>query len=205
MSRLDDLAVKFQSEIRRLGRNCNRAEVLFRRGSIRLRDCELIYEASFIASVADFEQMFEAMLVEMIRMGRGTIKGSYSLISAKSRIAIRRVVLGGKPYAEFMPIDKAVKRAAVFLSEPVPFAKIGRAETDILSQAMYVRNAIAHGSEYAAEIFRRKVVGVNDLPLNRRRPGAYLRQEFRGGPAQTRHELYLITMHNVSKLLPLLW
>jgi hypothetical protein len=205
LSRLDELGNGFQSHLRRLNRNCSRAERLVSTGRISVGDCELIYEASFIASVGSLEHMIEAMLIEMIRMERGSAKGNRSLIFATSRATIRNIVLGGRSYVEFLPIDRAVARAGIFLSDPVPFSKLGAFEVDLMKQAMYVRNAIAHRSEHATAVFRRSVAGVNQLPPNRRHPGAYLRSVFRVQPTQTRQELYFAAMQTISRALPSLW
>jgi hypothetical protein len=133
LTRLDKLSLGFQSSLKRLNRKCVRADTLLRNGLVTISDCDLIYEATFLTGVAALEHFFEAALIEMIWMGKGSMPHNRAVITATSRDAIRRLILLGREYGEFMPLGKAIDRARLFLSSPVPFASFSQSDKDLLT------------------------------------------------------------------------
>ncbi len=109
-----------------------------------ITDCELIYEATFLTAVASLENLLETFLIEMIWTRRGAVPGNKAIVSAPSRWAIRRVILLGRDYGEYMPLRKAIERAEIFLTHPVPFSNIPAADKELLTYSSIVRNAVAH-------------------------------------------------------------
>jgi hypothetical protein len=83
-----------------------------------------------------------------------------------------------------MPLGKTIDRARIILRDPVPFASFAQADKDLLTQSMYVRNAIAHRSDYSLSAFPTKLPGIYLLSANRRYPGPYLRQVSAAAPAR---------------------
>jgi hypothetical protein len=170
-----------------------------------VKDCDLLYEATFLSAVAFFEDALELLLTEMISGQKGTRKGSFAVVSAKSRDVLRHLIHGDLDYVEMLPFDKTVKLARRFPKAPVPFEVLDGGDRSRLADVVKVRNAIAHRSPHALGTFRTKVTGVNTLPLNRRYPGPFLRQVFRVAPDQTRHELYLLTLSKAASEIRAQW
>ena len=97
------------------------------------------------------------------------------------------------------------EQAKQFLQEGKPFDSVGDADRSILSDAVKVRNAIAHRSGRAISLFRTNVPGVDVLPSNRQFPGPYLRREYRAFPTQRWIDLYFDTMEIVGRRLVSDW
>jgi hypothetical protein len=93
-------------------------------------------------------------------------------------------------YISLPTVKKAQQTYDLFVRDGLPFSSISEANQSYIQQAIWIRNAIAHASTYAHRVFREKVPGVAALPSNRRRPGAFLRHEFRVSPSQRRFDLY---------------
>jgi hypothetical protein len=115
------------------------------------------------------------------------------------------LILQGEEYSQLLPLERTIKLAKTFLTDPVPFDITDQGARSLLSQSVKIRNAIAHQSAFALKTFRAKVNGVENLPLNRRYPGPFLRQVFRTSPTQTRHELYTSALKSVAQAVASAW
>jgi hypothetical protein len=205
LSRLDRILKNLQRRLVRLTNSRARADELLVASDIGIRDCELLYEATFLTGMAAFEDTLGEMLIEMVSGHKGSRAGNSCLITARSRDVLRTIMLGDDDYLKILPIDNIITLASRFLKPPIPFDIPDLGDRSRLSDALRIRNAIAHRSPFALDTFRKKVMGVGTLAANRRYPGPFLRQEFRTAPPQTRHELYLSSLFKISADIAARW
>jgi hypothetical protein len=196
---------KFELSLARLEVSRRRVDRLFRSGALAAREYDLLYESMFLAAVTQFEDLIERFLIHMIHQGRGPSRRSTALVSAKSKDVIRTLLLQGDDYLQVLPLDRTIRLARSFLTDPVPFEISDDGTRGLLGQSVKIRNAIAHRSPFALSTFRSKVSGVETLPRNRRYPGPFLRQIFRTNPAQTRHELYVSALKTAAQMIAASW
>ncbi len=197
MAGLADLATQYQHRVSRLLGCLNRVEAAQSNGDLKALDADLLYESTFITAVALFESMLEDLLVEAVCGPRGRA-GNYAIVTARSRDRFRIVLRQGKAYVDLMPFKRVIDCARLYVNDGQPFASVPDADRSLLAQVQYTRNAIAHRSESATNEFKVKVPGVGSLPVNRQRPGPFLRTSYRTNPRQSRSELYLGTMARIA-------
>ena len=164
------------------------------RGQLTSTEEDLIYESAFLASCGQFEAILKVLLQEFVcGVPSSTPQALHALVRPRSRQAFDVVLRQGRPFAECLPYDKLADLAKLYLRDGRPFTDIGvvmPAERQLLSEAVLVRNAIAHRSDYAMRQFRTKVPGVDRLPPNRQFPGPHLKKVFRIQPEQQYIEAY---------------
>ena len=189
MSTVPDLGREFQRRLTRLGETVSRIDQTLASGAVRQADVGHVYEATFVAAVAEFEATLEEILIEAVCGRRPLRRGRYPLLAPKSRGSFRAIVLQGRQYVEMIPFGRALDLAAMYLKDGKPFSEVTNVDRQTIAEALLIRNAIAHRSRSALDKFKGGVPGVDRLPANQRRPAAYLRRQVRVG--QTRHSAYL--------------
>lgn len=195
----------FNNHIAKLDLSRQRADMLFAKRALLVREYDLLYESTFLSAVTHFEDFLERLLVHMIYARRGPSRSCTALVSANSRDIIRQLILQGEDYVQLLPLERTIRLAKTFLTEPVPFDIQDQGARSLLSQSVKIRNAIAHQSPFALKAFRTRVNGVENLPQNRRYPGPFLRQVFRVNPTQTRHELYTSALRTAAQIVASAW
>jgi len=179
--------------------------VLLADDKIGVTDCDLLYESAFLNTMARFESLLNLLLEEFVCGNPTSRTGHYTLINPRSRVVFRKIMTTGRPYVELMPYQRCLEIAGRFLNDALPFKDVDPADINILRQAMYVRNAVAHRSPSAVGDFRKKVNGVLSLPPHRQYPGPYLRRMYRSHPDATWNDLYLDTVEKVGAKLAASW
>jgi hypothetical protein len=205
LARVPDTASAYQARISRLLDCLIRVERARDQRDLNSLDVDLLYESTFLTAVALFEVMLEDILVEAVCGPRGTRRGSFPLVTARSRDRFRTVLRQGRAYNDFMPFNRAIDLATYYVNGAMPFSAVTASDRTLLSEISWTRNAIAHRSEAASKKFRESVPGVASLLRNRQRPGPFLRFQFRANPNQTRSDLYLGALGRISSEIALAW
>jgi len=205
LPRPSELGTAYRSSVSHLRHCCTRIDTLLAVKRIGVRDCELIYESAFLNAVARFEGLLNRLLEEFVCGSSSRTVAHYSLMSARSRDAFRKMLTRGRPYVELMPFDKCLDIAKLYLNQGRPFSDIDAADKHILAQVVLIRNAIAHRSDAALLRFRSEVSGISFLPVHRQFPGALLRRPYRVSPVATWNDLYFDTLEKVGAQLAAAW
>ena len=196
----------FVRQITRLEGCCQRIEAQFVHGGLHVTDVLLIYTSSFVSACARWEALLEECLFTAVCGARSKRPGNFRHATFRSRARFRNVALyPNKDYFSFQSLKSTIEFASLFVNAGRPFSQISEANQTHLQQAMWIRNAIAHESDFAMRLFREKVPGVSSLPPNRRTPGHFLRFEFRTSPTQRRSELYFAAMKSAARELENSW
>lgn len=186
-----DGTAKLLKRIDRLGNCCLRLEKQFKSGRLRVTDVELVYSSSFLSIWSYWAAFLEDCLYDSACGPASPRKKKLRLVELSSRDALKKILLyPNKRYVGIDSLEDAEAIASLFIRDGKPFAAVSSPYRTLLQQAAWIRNAIAHQSDFAVKIFRDKVPGVSSLPIGRRTPGAFLRHEFRTSPTQRRYEIY---------------
>ena len=198
MARLAESVIAYQRRLTYLLDCLTRVDVARSRRELRAFDVDLLYESTFLASVALFEAMLEDILIEAVCGPRGAQPGSYALVKPRSRERFRTILRRGRPYVDLMPFDRALELAGFYVNGAMPFGAVPTVDRTLLREVVLTRNAIAHRSEAASRSFRNDVPGVGGLSRNRQRPGPFLQSIYRATPRQSRTDLYLGALGRIS-------
>ena len=206
MSRLDDYVDRFSRRLSALHRCCERVEEQLADGRLLVQDVELVYGSTFLSACSSWESLLEEMLYEVVCGLPSRKKGNFRLAEFRSRGHFREVLHHPrKEYISMASVASVVQTASLFINEGRPFTSISEPNQTLLKQAFWIRNAIAHQSDFALRVFREKVPGVGSLPANKRVPGTFLRVVFRVSPTQRRYEPYFAAMQSASSELRQSW
>lgn len=190
----------------RLQRCCDRVEVAFSEGRLRVSDVELVYTSGFLSIVTRWEAFLEECLFETVCGAAPARLVDRRHVQVKSRSRLQKVLLHPeKEYISLTTVKQAEGLYKLFLQEGAPFSAISEPNRTFIQQAIWIRNAIAHSSSAASSAFRDKVPGVTSLPQNRRYPGAFLRHEFRVSPNQRRLNLYCSALVSAAREMASSW
>lgn len=189
MSKLSaSLSDAYISRLRRFERARANVERLFRSGHISRRDTALFYEGIFLRSVTAFEglveDLFVGLLTESVKPGRNVLPR----VTFRSHAVARDVMLGGRPYVDWLPYQFTEKRAEAFFRGGLPFRNLENGDKRELERIIKIRNAVAHQSRNARRKFEESVIGAAPMLSVERTPAGYLRSIFRIAPEQTRYE-----------------
>jgi hypothetical protein len=191
---------RFLRKIQGVERTRARVEKLCVRQQLTIRDVESLYEGLFLRSVTAFEGLIECVFFQALRgqIRTSTVGGK---ITATSNAVLRDVLLDGKDYLEWLPYNRTLDRARRYLRGGRPFTHIENDDLGKLTQITRIRNAVAHSSKHAKEVFRKKVI-VNVALLPREQtPAGFLRSLFRSAPAMTRFEMFLAELGRMASTL----
>lgn len=206
MSRLADKAGQFTRRILRYHDRCVRIEEVYREGKLRVTDVELVYSSSFLSVCSQWEALLEEILYEAVCGEKSTRSGIVRYAEFRSRQKLREVLLF--PTRSFLSIPslrRAEELAELFVKEGRPISAVSETNRSRLAEAVKIRNAIAHESDFARKKFRESVPGVNALPRSKRLPGAFLRHQFRQNPSQRRYEVYFAAYRSAATEMANAW
>lgn len=183
---LNDVAAR----ARELNRYLGRVEKLHVEGRLSDRDVRRAYAGAFLAFYAYLERSIERLFL-------GTLMGRYEhrslsvrpLVSIKSEHVARLAVQGGRDYADWLPWDHTVRRAAAFLSAGRPFSELSKTHQNAFQRLGILRNAIAHESKSSQKRFRRELIAGASLPASQLTPAGYLRGQHAPGQTRFAHHL----------------
>ncbi len=206
MPRLGDEVERFIRQISRLRRCCQRIEAQFKRDGLRVTDVLLVYTSSFLSACARWEALLEESLFEVVCGRESTRRGNFRHATFRSRSHFRNVLLyPKKDYLSLHSLRSTIDLASLYVNAGRPFSEISETNQTHLEQAMWIRNSIAHQSDFALRVFREKVPGLGSLLPNQRMPGHFLRFEFRTSPSQRRYELYFGAFQSAAREMERSW
>lgn len=191
------LSDNFKTHLHSLEFTRKKLDILFSSGLVTRRDIEQVYQGLFLESVAVFESFIEELFL-------GLLTGQVSPYSSKtipkvrftSRTTAMPIVFAGKFY-DWLPYKRTIERAEHFFKNGHPFSILDYDDVDKTEKFRFIRNAIAHKSDYAKKLFERQVIGSTALSPRERKVGGYLVGNFRSSPRQTRYENLIIDMASV--------
>lgn len=167
-----------------------RLESLYQANLLSRQDLQRSYGGAYLSFFTFFERSIEDLFLGLV-MGRLTCStATRSLVEIRSEVVARRLVAGGRNYADWLPFEQhTMKRAPAFLSGGRPFTDVPANDRHALQRAHYIRNALAHESNHSLKQFQRHVIGQQFVPPHERRPAPYLRGAHAAG--QSRMEFLL--------------
>lgn len=163
-------------------------ERLLLHGHVTRHDASLFYEGIFLRTVTTFEGLLEDLFVGLLTGSVIPGRNVRPRVTFKSHSVARKVVLGGRPYVDWLPYDHTEKRAEAFFRSGLPFCNLDKNDKKELGRIILIRNAVAHQSRAAIRRFESEVIGATPLLHTERTPAGYLRSIFRTAPTQTRYE-----------------
>jgi len=158
------------------------------------RDIERVYEALFLNVVASFEAFVEELFIGLLVDQHG-LASSYPDVRpraiVRSHQVARALVLGGKRrYVNWLPYSETEEHAKIFFTGGRPFTSLPAQFRQELELCCVIRNAIAHRSRHANDVFVRTIVSAMTLAPRERTPAGYLRSTYIGYNPQVRYEYH---------------
>lgn len=196
---VEKISKSFQRHIDRLAGCADRLEMLFDNHKVSVTDVELVYISAFLSACARWESFMEDTIIET-SCGRGSRSQTNSrYVNFRSHAALRRLLLyPDKDYISLPSLKNGIALASILVKQGRPLSQISESNQTHIQQAVWIRNAIAHQSDYSLRMFRDKVPGVTSLPQRSRRPGPFLRTVFRSSPTQRRYEIYFTAFKSAA-------
>jgi hypothetical protein len=198
----NDLFVSLQKRLIRLDKTRDRVERLYGTKKIIKFDVEQIYSGLYLDAFVSLERYVEDLFIGYLS---GQITPTTRLVRPRlsfnsSQLAIE-VLLSGKRYLDWLPYLQTRTRAETFFHNGHPFSSLSRAQENVLEELHRIRNALAHRSDHASDVFVRLVIGALPVMPREKRPASFLRSTFRAFPHQTRFENYLVEMLSIAQQL----
>ncbi len=206
MSRITDQTKRFIRRVATFRNCCSRIEEQFAANRLRTTDVELVYASSFLSVCAQWEGLLEAVIYE-VGCGEGSRKrGNARAVTFKKRSHLEQLLLfPSKDYLGISTVKQAESLTRILVPSGMPVATIDEPSRTLLQQAGWIRNAIAHESDHALQLFRKKVPGVEQLHSNKRYPAPFLRHEFRQSPIQRRLDVYFAAFQKSAEDMGRAW
>jgi hypothetical protein len=113
-----------------------------------------------------------------------------------SNRALKDILLQGRSYLDWIPIDRTIERADIYLNGGRPFSELTDGDRSTIKTITMIRHAIAHQGEHAKRVFREKVIGSSALLPVEKRPAGYLRSQANAN--QKRFEVYIIQLGRIA-------
>ncbi len=191
------LSDDFKTRLHSLEFTRKKLDILFSRGLVTRRDIEQVYQGLFLESVAAFESFIEELFLGLLtgQVARHSSKTAPKVEFA-SRTTAMPIVFAGKFY-DWLPYTRTIERSEHFFKNGYPFSILNSDDKDKTEKFRFIRNAIAHKSDYAKKLFERQVIGSTALTPRERKIGGYLVGNFRSSPRQTRYENLIIDMASI--------
>lgn len=154
-------------------------------------DILMAYEGLFLRLVVALESYLDKYLAELLDKSHTSTTTGFAIQVTFTAPAVREaVILNLDDYKDWLPYDRTIKIAELYLKDGVPFTLAGDDERGHVKSMYIIRNAIAHSSAHAQRTFRDKVIGSAKLPPDEMTPAGYLRGAYRSTPRATRLELF---------------
>jgi hypothetical protein len=142
-------------------------------GTLRDRDVDRAFQGAYLEFYVLLEEQLEYLFYGLL-MGRLVIRDTKPKITVRSEATAKQLVLGGKAYADWLPVRHTIERAEIFFHVGAPFRRWDGGHRSTFSEMAYIRDAIAHSGSHAAAKFRDNVIQSRPIPVRERRPGSYL-------------------------------
>lgn len=191
-----------QNRLLRLDRTRRKVEILADRRLITRFDVEQIYVGLYVDAFVSFERFIEDLFFGYLT---GTVTPPNGLSAPKLRIPNKQltidVVQNGKKYLDWIPFHFTKDRANIYFKKGHPFTGLDKNDEKTLEALHRIRNAVAHRSDHAVNIFVTHVISSLPLMAREKKPAGFLRSTFRSFPHQTRFENYLIELLSIGQKL----
>lgn len=184
------LVTILQRKLATLDRIRDKQESNFIRHQIGVRDIEEVYGAIFLNAIASFEGYLEELFIDLL-VGRIRKIHCNVRIDIKSDLVAREVIFRDKRYFNWLPYSNTKEAAGIFFTGGRPFTLLTQDEEDHLKKCSYIRNAIAHQSRYAIDLFNKKILEGLTLGPRDRRPKSLLRCQFSLSPPTNYYQQYV--------------
>lgn len=142
-------------------------------GVLRKRDVHRAFVGAYLDFYVLLEEQVEYLFYGLL-MGRLSASQIEPKVVLKSELTAKNVVLGGRDYADWLPMRRTIDRAEVFFRSGLPFSRLDGGHRSTFVEMAIIRDAIAHSGTHAATKFRSKIVGDRPIPLRERTPPTYL-------------------------------
>jgi hypothetical protein len=170
-----DLAGDVLRSAQRLDRYVARMENLYADEKLGQRDLELAYSGAVLTLHTTLERTIEELFFGVL-MGRVTTSRAVrTLISIPSERVAHDLIFGRRRYADWLPYDRTMERATLFLSRGLPFSQVAINDRQLLNDLTVLRNVIAHKSRHANNRFHSVFIKDKNLPPGDKSPSGYLR------------------------------
>lgn len=171
-------------------------ERLYKNQNISETDIEYLYDSLFVRAVSIFENFIENFFIGLLCNEIGVSTKNKPIILFKNKETARRIISGEKSYLDWLPYDKIKKRVITFFNESEAFTSLKKND-NIIREILYIRNHIAHNSEYSKKTYEKYV--INNVPYNEKekKPSTFLRLKFRDNI--TRYEFYIYEKLSIAK------
>ncbi len=183
-----DFANEFINHLTALEMTRVKMEELLVRGELDLDDIEQVYSGLYLDIFTSFEGLLENLFFGLL-LGKFTSVSPdiVSKVSAQSSPAAHDILFIGKDYLEWLPYQNTLKRAEVCFENGIPFSRLDDGDKSKLQYYYWIRNAIAHTSDFAQQKFEDKVIRSQIVTPRERKPTGYLRGIFRS-PSQRQYQ-----------------
>jgi hypothetical protein len=178
----------FTTRLRRFERSRAKLERLLISGHVTRHDVSLFYEGTFLRTVTSLESLMEELFVGLLTGGITPGRNVHPRVTFRSAAIARDVMLGGKPYVDWLPYRHTENRASAFFRGGQPFCNLDKADVKSLDRILAIRHAVAHQSRAARRKFEDEVLGSAPLLPAERTPAGFLRSVFSVTPPKTQYE-----------------
>ncbi len=193
-----DISNSLKQHLANLDCTRKKIEKLWVQQVVAKRDVEQVYKGLFLDAVASFEEFFENLF---IGLSTKKIKPGSSRVSLKASFRydpIARPIITGGNYYNWFPYYRTKRKAIYFFKDGYPFTCLTNIEIDIIAKIMYIRNAIAHKSNFAKKNFEDNVIGSTSLLPREKKVAAYLRGRYSALSSRTRYENFVMAIATIA-------
>lgn len=142
-------------------------------GTLRARDVDRAFQGAYLEFYVTLEEEVEYLFYGLL-MGRLVNRGTRAKVVVRSESTAKQIVLGGKEYADWLPIRRTIDRAETFFYGGTPFDRLDDGHRSTFSDMKVIRDAIAHSGPHAATKFRKQIIEGRPIPVRERSPASYL-------------------------------
>jgi len=180
----------FYRKLASLDRIREKQESNFSRHQIGIQEVEEIYGAVFLNAIASFEGYLEELFIGLL-VGKICKSHCNVRIRVKSDLVAREVIFRDKRYINWLPYRNTKEMAGIFFTGGRPFTLLTQDEEEHLNKCSCIRNAIAHQSRHAVDLFKSEILKGLTLGPRDRRPKSLLRCQFSLNPPINYYQQYI--------------
>lgn len=149
-----------------------RMEVAASKGFMWQRDVDLAVVSVVTRFTQEIENQLQRLFVQLI-IGTRTLPSVRPLVSFRSSAVLHEHLKEGqRPYADWLPYNRTVKRAERYFSGGKPFTNMKSRR--FLNELQTIRNALVHNSRHSMKRFE-DMLANRSVPRYERTPIRYLR------------------------------
>lgn len=191
-----EIAKAFSRHVKRLDGTRTRIEDAHKLGLLHVADVEASYGGLFLQALVAYEAAVEDFFLGLLVRPGGVVS---AVPGVRARLTVRsyghalELAAGRKSkFPSWIGQQDLKEAASLFLKSGAPFHTAAGAPSlnwHYVEKSRFIRNAIAHPSQYAHQQFRKHLIGDLALPSRERRVAGFLRGAASG--SQTRWEVFV--------------